>query len=132
MEQVSVGFVAFYAGFQHQSFLLGRITAHFAGFLYNVTDCGALGPSQITAAPIVFGFSPTFGPRTSALPNVFGFPHTFGPRTSALPNLFGFPPTFGPHASRLPNVFGFSPTFGPGASSLPKVFGFSLTSWTHI
>ncbi|WP_339249011.1 hypothetical protein [Paenibacillus sp. FSL P2-0136] len=38
LEQVSAGFVAFYAGFQHQSFLLGRITALLAGFLYNVTD----------------------------------------------------------------------------------------------
>ncbi|MEK3715646.1 hypothetical protein [Paenibacillus sp. FSL R7-0333] len=41
LEQISAGFVAFYAGFQHQSFLLGRIVAFHAGFLYNVTDCGA-------------------------------------------------------------------------------------------
>ncbi|MEK3792133.1 hypothetical protein MKX42_10465 [Paenibacillus sp. FSL R7-0204] len=72
-------------------------------------------PSRLRqhAAPIVFGFSPIFGPHSTIRRNVIGFSITFGPDTTIRRNVIGFSITFGPDTTIRRNVIGFSITFGP-------------------
>lgn len=95
---------------------MGSIVAIIAGYLCNVSGCGALGPYITAAAPNVIDFSITFRARAHAVPNVFGFSTTFSPRPSAPAQCVRFSAYISPTCPRSAECVRFSAYIRPLSS----------------